>query len=235
MQNMPRFNAPDVIEHPTASAQRARRPVLPTTSTAIHAKRSIIFDEGQSAEAIFQVVSGAVILSRAVQGHPRRVLDVVGPGGMLGVVSGPRYNCRAETLTRSVIRRVSRSSVDGSEVLQRLVGRALTRNLEKLHDEATMRARMSAKECVAALILTLPPVVAQPAGRQKQGADYRLALPLSDMASYLGLAIATVCRAMKSLKHMGAIQASGREWIAIIDEAALLRLAAAGQVANAAV
>lgn len=215
--------------------QRPRRPTPPTTSTAIYAKRHTIFDEGQPADSIFQVVSGAVILSRQVEGGQRRVLEVVGPRDMLGVVSGESYNCRAETLSRSVLRRVSRSTVDGSEALQRLIGQALTQKLEKLHDQSAMRARMSAKECVAAFILSLPPVVAPPVARDKTSVDYRLALPLSDVASYLGLAIATVCRAMKSLKHMGAIHASGREWIAILDEAALMRLAAAGQVGNAAV
>jgi hypothetical protein len=45
------------------------------------------------------------------------------------------------------------------------------------------------------------------------------------MASYLGLAIETVCRVIRDLKRTGAIQLSGRDRITILDERALARLA----------
>jgi CRP-like cAMP-binding protein len=194
------------------------------TSTSIYAKRHTVFDEQHEADAIYQIIAGAVILTRSTSAGHRQVLEVVGPGGIVGVVSGTHYGCRAETMTRTIMRRITRRTVERSTGLQRTIGEDLTRKLERLHDEASMRSRMSARECVAALILSLPRAEPEMPVREGQ-ADHRLALPQSDMASYLGLAIETVCRAMKSLKRMGAIQTSGRESIAILDAPALARLA----------
>jgi CRP-like cAMP-binding protein len=214
-------NAPS-LSSPVALRQRTGAPR--PTSTSIYAKRHAVFDEQHEADAIYQVISGAVILTRSTPAGHRQVLEVVGPGGVVGVVSGTHYGCRAETMTRTVMRRITRRTVERSAGLQRALGEALTRKLERLHDEARMRRRMSATECVAALILSLPR--AEPETPVREGdADNRLALPQSDIASYLGLAMETVCRAMKSLKHTGAIRTLGRESIVILDAPALARLA----------
>ncbi|MFN3624067.1 MAG: Crp/Fnr family transcriptional regulator [Hyphomicrobium sp.] len=209
-----------------ASGRRQRGPLTGPTSTAIYAKRHTVFEDHHPADAIYQVISGAVILTRPVNGGRRQVIEVVGPGGLLGVVSGTHYGCRAETMTRTILRRITRRTIERSTALQRVIGQALTRKLERLHEETSMRTRMSATECVAALILSLPRAEVEAPPADAACGDYRLALPQSDMASYLGLAIETVCRAMKNLKRMGAIRTSGREWIAILDEKALARLAA---------
>lgn len=208
-----------------ASARRHRGATTGPTSTAIYAKRHTVFEDHHPADAIYQVISGAVILTRSVNGGHRQVIEVVGPGGLIGVVSGTHYGCRAETMTRTILRRITRRTIERSVALQRIIGQALTRKLERLHEETSMRTRMSATECVAALILSLPRAEVEAPEKDAAG-DYRLSLQQSDMASYLGLAIETVCRAMKNLKRMGAIRTSGREWIAILDEPALARLAA---------
>lgn len=216
---------------PFAAAEIGRRqrgPSTGPTSHAIYAKRHTVFDDHQPADAIYQVITGAVIVTRSVNGGARQVIEVVGPGGLLGVVSGTHYGCRAETMTRTLMRRITRRTIERSAPLQRVIGQALTRKLERLHEETSMRTRMSATECVAALILSLPRAEVEATNETAAG-DYRLALQQSDMASYLGLAIETVCRAMKNLKRMGAIRTAGREWIAIIDEMALKRLAASEQ------
>lgn len=222
-------NSPHPAPKTVPTARRPRRAAPGPTSTAIYAKRHTVFDERHPADAIYQVISGAVILTRSVNGGQRQVIEVVGPGGLIGVVSGTHYGCRAETMTRSVLRRITRRTIERSAALQRVIGEALTRKLERLHEETSMRTRMSATECVAALILSLPRADVEPADQDGGGGDYRLAMPQSDMASYLGLAIETVCRAMKNLKRMGVIRTSGREWIAILDVAGLARLAAAEQ------
>jgi CRP-like cAMP-binding protein len=212
----------------TAGAARRQRGGVPgPTSTAIYARRHTVFDEHQAADAIYQIITGGIIVTRAVNGAQRQVVEIVGPGGLVGVVSGAYYGCRAETMTRSLLRRITRRTIERSAALQRVVGQALTQKLEKLHEETGMRTRLPATACVAALILSLPR-----AEREGEPGDYRLALSQSDMASYLGLAIETVCRAMKSLKRLNAISTSGREWIAILDEAALTRLAAVSKSEN---
>jgi len=213
--------------HPTSrlNMTRQRRSSVGVASRSIYAKRHTVFDENDLAEAIYQVVSGAVIITRCAGAGQRKVLEVVGPGGFAGIVSGARYGCRAETMTRTVLRRITRRAIEKSAKLQRMVGQVLTHKVEMLHEQAGMRTRMSATQSVAALILSLPKadVVADGDG------DYRLALAQSDMASHLGLAIETVCRAIKNLKGIGAIRMTGREWIEVVDAEALAGFAEAGQ------
>jgi CRP-like cAMP-binding protein len=207
---------------------KLRAESVPSSSaTVIFAKRHTIFGEHEPADTLYQVVTGAVVLTRAVSSGRRQVLEVVGPGGIVGAVPGTHYSCRAETMSRTVLRRIDRSTAETSVTLQRVIGQALMHKLEKLHDETNMRTRRSAAECVAALILSLPKAEENSQVGAGAGTDRRIALTQSDMASYLGLAIATVCRIMRDLKQMGAIRMSGRECIAILDRQALARLAAA--------
>lgn len=142
---------------------------------------------------------------------------------------------RLAALTRSLLRRITRRTIERSAPLQRVLSQALTQKLEKLHEETSLRTRMSATECVAAMILSLPRAEPERANPEADGSDHRLAVAQSEMASYLGLAIETVCRAMKNLKRMGCIQTAGRDTIAILDHASLARLAAPDRAASAAV
>ncbi|CAN1721856.1 protein of unknown function [Hyphomicrobium sp. 1Nfss2.1] len=204
---------------------RQRRGSTGVASRSIYAKRHTVFDEHDAADAIYEVISGAVIITRCNGAGQRQVLEVVGPGGFAGIVSGARYGCRAETMTRTVLRKITRRAIEKSTNLQRMVGQVLTHKVEKLHEQAGMRTRMSATQSVAALILSLPKADVAADGE----GDYRLALAQSDMASHLGLAIETVCRAIKNLKGIGAIRTSGREWIEVVDAEALAGFAEAGQ------
>lgn len=215
--------------------RRPRGPITGPTSTAIYARRHAVFDEHQPADAIYQVITGGIIVTRSANGTQRKVVEIVGPGGLVGVVSGTHYGCRAETITRSLLRRITRRTIERSAPLQRVLSQALTQKLEKLHEETSLRTRMSATECVAAMILSLPRAEPERANPEADGIDHRLAVAQSEMASYLGLAIETVCRAMKNLKRMGCIQTAGRDTIAILDDASLARLAAPDRAASAAV
>ena len=82
------------------------------------------------------------------------------------------------------------------------------------------------------MILSLPRAEPDRQKLEGDGIDHRLAVAQSEMASYLGLAIETVCREMKNLKRMGSIQTAGRDRIAILDHANLARLAAPDTAAS---
>ena len=76
--------------HPTSrlNMTRQRRGSAGVASRSIYAKRHTVFDENDASEAIYQVVSGAVIITRCNGVGQRQVLEVVGPGGFVGIVSG---------------------------------------------------------------------------------------------------------------------------------------------------
>lgn len=219
----------EAMEQPAAGRQKKLAPV--TSVALVYAKGQAIYRETHRANAIFQVVSGAVILTRQDADGRRHVLEIVGPGSILGVVPGAHYGCHAKALTRTTLRRIDRSKAERSAALQKIIAQALMQQVEKMRDEASLRTRRSAAECVAALILSLPKLnsAVESEGRE----DYRLALSQTDMASHLGLALETVCRIMRDLKRKGAIGTSGRDRIAILDARALAQLAAGKQGAQA--
>ncbi|KWT67532.1 Crp/Fnr family transcriptional regulator [Hyphomicrobium sulfonivorans] len=185
-------------------------------TSVIYSKGQTIFDADQINDVIFQVISGAVVVTRLNAAGQREVIEVAGPGAVLGMVSGPHYGCKAEALTRSTLASIGRSAIENSPQLQRRIGWALTRKLEKLQEESRTRMRTSATASVAKLVLSLPSIT-------DKVPHERVALPQADMASYLGLAIETVCRAIKALKQSGAIQTTRRDKIVITDPGLLQR------------
>lgn len=194
--------------------------LAPVTSVAlVYAKGQVVFRQTNRANAIYQVVSGAVVLSRQEEGRQRDVLEVLGPGSILGTVAGSHYGCQAEALTRTTLRRIDRNGAERSAGLQRIIAQALMRQVEKMRDETNLRMQRSATERVAALILSLPCIEVD--GDDAGHEDHRASLSQTDMASYLGLALETVCRVMRDLKRKEVIRASGRECIAILDRSAL--------------
>ncbi len=205
----------------------------PVSSAAlVYAARQVVFTENQRATAIYQVVSGAVLLSREVSFGRRQVFDVVGPGGFLGVVPGTHYGCQAQALARTSVRRIDRNAAEQSAPLQRAITLALMRQVEKMRETTNMRSYGSAIERVAALVLSLPQTEAK-RGNADSSIDYRIALNQTEMASYLGLAIETVCRTMRELKRRGAVGMLGRDCIMILDRSMLAELAAEHEMAEA--
>jgi CRP/FNR family transcriptional regulator len=184
------------------------------TITVSYAERSVIFDEKQCAEAIYYLVSGAVLLSKNSASGERQSLEIIVAGSYFGWASKGEYDCRAETLTRCIARRIDRSSYEASPRTQNLLTEQLIR---KLSDDRSCRVRRSASERVASLLLSLP----LPEERKARDANERVALTQSEMASLLGLAIETVCRVLREFKRAGAVSTTRRGRITIVDHTAL--------------
>lgn len=193
-------------------------PRLNQAITLKYAERKLVFDEKQNADAIYQLVYGAVLISCTTQDCERQAIEIVKPHGYFGITSGAEYDCRAETLTRCMVRRIDRSLADGSPHTQRLLAEQL---ICKVADYRGLLGRRSATERVSSLLLALP-ASAEPRGR---GAEERIALTQAEMASLLGLAIETVCRVLGDLKRNGAISSACRGRITIVDPVLLSTLA----------
>jgi len=194
---------------PTAVAPRVSQPI-----TLKYAERKVVFDEKQNAGAIYQLVSGAVLITCATPDGQRQAIEIVKPDSYFGMTSRAEYDCRAETLTRCVVRRIDRSLADGSPQMQRLLAQQLIR---KVADFRPHSSRRCGAQRVASLLLSLPPT----GDFRGCDVDERIALTQGEMASLVGLAIETVCRVLRELKRSGAISSSRRGRVAILDPAAI--------------
>lgn len=184
----------------------------------VYSKGQSIFEQDDPADTIYFVISGAVIVHRTGSDGNREVMELAGEGALLGLVSGATYGCCASSLTRTAVTAIRQEAIAGSTQLQQRIGKELTRRLELMQEQARVRPRTSAASLVAQFILTLPPAT-------KDRPLERVFITQTDMASYLGLAVETVCRIVKSLKQKNALLPGTRDRIVIADMQYLEHLA----------
>ncbi|MFA5952132.1 MAG: Crp/Fnr family transcriptional regulator [Hyphomicrobium sp.] len=211
----------DLIEN---DAQETRDGPRRTASarTSRYGRRKVLFEEGEPARYIYQVISGSVVLSRSTFGGRRQILEILGSSSMFGVVHGGEYDCRAETASQAVIQSMDRVAAERSSRIQSIVATQLMRKLQGFHDHAAVLGRKSAAERIAHLLLNLPKADASTAsGALRRSCDDRISITQADMASYLGLALETVCRELGELKRSGIIDIKRRGQLTILDVATL--------------
>jgi len=83
--------------------RNARLITLPTRGSQKLRSRSVLFSEGDPATEVFEVVKGAVMVLRPLSGGRRQILDVVGPGRMVGFTARPAHDCTAVALATTQV------------------------------------------------------------------------------------------------------------------------------------
>lgn len=176
-----------------------------------------VFEEGQPARAVFQIESGAVLLLKIEGNSRRRLLEVLSAGAFFGMAPGLQYDCQAETMMPTVVRQIARGSVDQSALLKARIIEQRVRQLEELHAHRQAANGSSAMEKVASFLLRLP--------NAAQTTVYKAMPTQQDIASYLGLSVETVCRAMRHLRQEKIICMLARDKLAILEMERLSELA----------
>lgn len=197
--------------------------VMSPAMTQRYRARQIVFHEATAAHAIFQLLEGALMVSKTLPDGRRQVLEVLGPGDYFGMVTGPLYDCTAETLTPVALRRLDRQSAERSERVQKELARQLLRKVQAMHDHALLLGRKTAAERIASLLLSLQPQAqrTQPGGAEAVASEIVLPLSQADIADYLGLTLETVCRQLSLLRREGIVVAAGKGRLRIADRARL--------------
>ncbi len=180
-----------------------------------------IFYEGDSADRVYELLEGAVMLFKLLPDGRRQVVEIVSPGALFGVVFGRLYDCNAETLTPCVVRILDRRDVEQSSEFQGHVARCLRRQIEHLHDHAVLLGRKSAFERVATFLMRFVPDRGVPGctgpSESKDERVIELTMTRQEIADYLGLTIETVSRVISDLKRRGLIAVEKQDRIRIVD------------------
>ena len=182
-----------------------------------HAAQQAIFIAGDPADQLFEIESGAVMVLRLLPDGRRQILDIAGPGRLIGLTAGAVQDCSAIALRPTRVRRVSDAAgPQNADVL-----RAMFAEIHRLRDLATALGRKTASERIAGFLISLT---------QGGASRFKLHLPVSrqEIADHLGLAIETVCRNFKAFERRGLIEIDGFYGVTILDDPALRGIAEGG-------
>ena len=180
--------------------------------------RVVLFSEGDPANQVFEVVKGAVVVSRSLTGGRRQILDVVGPGRMLGFTARPAHECTAIAVTATQVIAFDRSNALTEDGEPNFDAAALT-EIDRLRGLVSLLGRKTAVERLATFLAGLP-------GDGGDAQVVQLLLSRQEMADHLGLAVETISRGFFALKQAGVIAGARRTSVTILDWPALRRIAA---------
>ena len=181
--------------------------------------RSSIFLQGYGRAPQYRVVEGCVALSQSLSDGRRQIIDMVGPGRLLGIGIGERNPCSADTLSYVTLEPVV-------EVAHADLERGLEEMVVRAQAHATLLGRKTAPERVASAILDLAVQFVR-VSRSKRGTIcFNLYPTRGELADWLGLTVETVSRCFTKLKRAGLIDFRHPEIVTLLQPAALAEIAA---------
>ena len=176
-----------------------------------------IFGEGDPADCVYKVVSGAVRGFRVLADGRRQIADFYLPGDVFGVELGVERRSAAEALSDTVLLVARRATVAAGPDQGAQLWRLALRELQRSQDHVLTLGRRSATERVASFLIDLA---------ERLGAERELDLPMSrqDMADFLGLTIETVSRTLTQLQAQRLIAFNGCRRLRLARPAAMAEL-----------
>jgi CRP/FNR family transcriptional regulator, nitrogen fixation regulation protein len=156
-----------------------------------------VFGEGEPAEYMYQIISGAVRTHKLLADGRRQINSFHLPEDMFGFENGATHRFSAEALVETRVRIVRRRSL--LDAMARREGsttkllRLITQNLQHAENHMLLLGRKTSLERVIAFLLEMD---------DRQAHPNLMVLPMSrrDIADYLGLTVETVSRAFSILR-----------------------------------
>jgi CRP-like cAMP-binding protein len=191
-----------------------------TGITMSYDRNSEIYGEGEAADYVYKVISGAVRTYKVLNDGRRQINSFYLPGDCFGLELGDEHTWLAEAIVGSTIAMVKRSAVLSASKRDGEVARYLWSMTARQLDEARNHALLlikSAQERVAAFLLEM-------SQRLPHRDSVELPMGRQDMADYLGLTIETVSRTLTQLENTHTIELLTSRLIALRNRSVLSRL-----------
>jgi CRP-like cAMP-binding protein len=185
-----------------------------------YVRDSEIYGEGEEAEYIYQVVSGAVRTYKILNDGRRQIGAFYLPGDIFGLEIGESHDLSAEAVCDCTVAVIKRSSLvklaKGDSSITQALWTLTARELQRVQKHVLLLVR-SAQERVASFLLEMA---------DRTASSGLVVLPMSrrDIADYLGLTIETVSRALAALEGQAAIEMSGARRVQLTNVRELRRL-----------
>jgi len=195
--------------------------------TAIYRRRQVIFHERTPASGLYILCHGAVKLYQSDRFGRDHILEVAGPGDVLGELPtdpAEPYSVSAEAVTDAQLCFLPRERLIPFIQLHPLVGvrliAALSRALSAARRKVRTLALKNAEGRLAELLLQLAP------GNGGDGEQVRVPMPYSrrEIGEMIGVSTETAIRLLAGLKRKRVID-FGRQELLLMDAERLRRLA----------
>jgi len=191
-------------------------------TTMSYVRNNTIFSEGDDADYSYEVLTGAVRLSKMMSDGRRQIAEFALAGDYFGINWLEEHAMTAEALSDVKVARYARGRLerlgDENREVRAALYASLRHDLWAAQNHLVILGRQSALERTASFLVQLMD--------RKQGtANNILEIPMTrqDIADYLGLTIETVCRMLTKLKQLAIIDTPDRHTIAVGKPAALRR------------
>ena len=164
-------------------------------------KDTEIFAENETADYIYQIVSGAVRTLKLLPDGRRQIGAFYLPGDIFGVENGDAHRLTAEAIDDTKVLLAKRTRIFGEFSKESLRGtrevlKLLARSLQHAENHLLLLGRQTSVEKVAAFLIEMDRRLQSPG---------EIILPMNrrDIADYLGLTIESVSRALSILQSEG--------------------------------
>ncbi|MBV8537015.1 MAG: helix-turn-helix domain-containing protein [Alphaproteobacteria bacterium] len=221
------------VRSPAVASRAAYlRPVPATPSTAspldkvgtsvAYVRGRTVIEEGNPAEYVYKVVSGAMRKVRLLPDGRRHIISFLMPGDFFGFAEGRNYAHAVEAVADVTLVRYSRRGFEAVLEQDPRAGRhflgLVCKALSATQDQLLLLGRKSALERMASFLVALSDRIG---ADHKPGAEFDLPMNRSDVADYLGLTIETVSRLVTRLRSLGVIDTPDAHRIVILKRDAL--------------
>jgi CRP/FNR family transcriptional regulator, nitrogen fixation regulation protein len=204
----------------TARVDASALSVAQMGAPMVYARNTEIYGEGEEAEYIYQVVSGAVRTYKILSDGRRQIGAFYLPGDVFGLEIGEEHELSAEAICNCTISVIKRASLTGLAKRDSGTAQALwtltARELQRVQKHVLLLVR-TAQERVASFLLEM---------NDRTAAVGLVELPMSrqDIADYLGLTIETVSRTLTLLEGQAAIALPSARCVQLTNVRQLRRL-----------
>lgn len=187
-------------------------------SLAYH-KDEEIYGEGEPADHVYKVISGAVRTYKLLPDGRRQIDAFHLTGDVFGLDSGDDYRLTAEAIVDTQLRAANRHHLEVAAETEVRVAHGLwtltADHLRHAEDHMLLLGRKTATERVATFLLEMD---------RRLAVTGLMALPMSrrDIADYLGLTLETVSRTFSQLQSQGVLGLSGARRVSLRDRQCLL-------------
>lgn len=186
-----------------------------------------VVDQGDPAEHVFKVVSGALRVVRLLPDGRRSVINFLLPGDFFGLAESGTYAHSLEVLSDASFIRYPkeqlREVLDSDPAAGHRFFNLMCEQLSAAQERMTTLCRKNAVERIASFLLAL----AERSRAQGKPKASMIKLPMNraDIADYLGLTIETVSRVLTQLREQLVIEVPSASQVVLLD---CERLAAIG-------
>lgn len=207
--------------------ERARLAVM--SSIVRFKKGEVIYQEGDPADAVFNINTGVVTAYRKAPDGSEDMVAFLLPGDLFGLSAEGRYTNSTKAITAVTAYRLPvralRSRLPKDAELEFHVICKLCQELRQAQRHIFL---LSQKRAVTRVAMFLQLIEQLEIARGEQTAEIYLPMDRSDIAEYIGITLSAVSRAFRTLITRGVIKFRDRWHVKIVDRNAFEKIAGGG-------